>query len=302
MSCWLAVVAAAVIHRRNPRLILFVGGCAACIFVVNVVVFGLCRVPALWGWDSYTYLIWPPYPARNPGINFIVVSLFRLLGFHGLQALQLNLILLGYLGALAWLAAATKRYWSFIPMTALPVVWGVLVVHASYVLSEAWFLTAMLMAVSGLMALAFGAGRIAAAWAGIGLLLALCAKAVGPVLVIPAVLAYRFIPGPHARRCGLLALAITPALLGYVAMSIYNYTTTGRFSLQALGGWSLAGHVAWMLDPDDLPEEYRAAGREAVERVRAVYAQMPAMADVDRYVHFTTNKYNEGLARPDASA
>jgi hypothetical protein len=295
LSCWIASTVWAICYPRKAGLILFIGGSVACIFVVNTVAFGLYHIPALWSADANTYLVWPPHHYRTPGINLIFVSVFHLIGFRGLHVLQLNMIVFAYLGALAWLAAATKRLWPFIPMTLFPIFWGNFVTHASYMLSEAWFLTGFLMAVSGLMALVFGAGRVASAWAGIGLLLAVCAKAVAAVLVVPAVLVYRFIPGSRCRRLGLVALTIAPSLLGYFAMSAYRYAYTGRFLLQQVGGVSLAGHIAWMLDPEDLPEEYRESGREAAAHVRAVYAGMPPMQDFNRYVDFTMSKYNEGL-------
>jgi hypothetical protein len=292
---WIAAAILATFNRRKAGVILFLGGCFATVAVVNIVIFGLLQLPVLWAPDSNSYLIWPPSPYRMPGISLVYTSLFRLFGFSGLHVFQVNMVLGSYLGALGCMAAATKRYWPFILLTVLPVIWGNFVLHASFILSEPWFMTAVLMSLSGLLALIFGAGWKTAAWSGSGLLLGICVKPVAAALIVPTVLAYRFVPGTPGRRRQVILLATGPAVLAYLAMSIYGLAVYGRFSPQNFGGTSLAGHVAWMLRAEDLPETYREVGKRAVADLGAAYAAMPAMTDPEGYVNFTTNTFNIAL-------
>jgi hypothetical protein len=78
-------------------------------------------------------------------------------------------------------------------------------------------------------------------------------------------------------------------------MTLYGYMAYGRLSPHNLGGISLAGHVAWLLKAEDLPQQYRAVGQEAVADLRIVYAAMPPMTAPERYVNFTANNYNSAL-------
>ena len=162
----------------------------------------------LWTPDSSTYFLWPPHFERMPAAGLIYVSLFKVLGFFGLHIFQVNLVLVSYLGAFGCIAFATKRYWPFIPLTALPILWGNFIVHSSSIMSEAWFISALLIALSGVIALIFGAGWRAAGWSGSGLLLGICFKPVAAALIPCIVLAYRFIPGitgpasTHDSACG----------------------------------------------------------------------------------------------------
>jgi hypothetical protein len=298
LSCWLGAAAVAFFYRQRAGLILFIGGCLALILVVNVVIFWLIRVPLIWTPDSASYVGWPASWARMPGMNLIYVSLLKVLGFSGVHVFQVNMVILSYLGALACLAAATIRYWPFIPLTILPMAWGNVIVHVSHVMSEPWFISGLLIALSGLIALVFGAGYKTAVWASSGLVLTICTKPVAAVLVLPAFLAYRFIPGPSARRRQIVLITIIPSMLAYVAMSAYGSTLSGRFAPHTFGGISLSGYIAWMLEPDELPKEYREVGREATNELRGLYAQQPSMAaEPERFVDFNVMQINTAVYR-----
>src|SRR6185295_5640418 len=120
--------------------IMLFGGCLATIVAVNVVVFGFAVTPLFWAPDSTSYYAWPPDPMRMPGLSVILRSVVAAAGFEGLHVVQINLMLLCYGAALSVLAAATRRYWLFVPLTVLPLCWGPFVVHGSWILSESWFI------------------------------------------------------------------------------------------------------------------------------------------------------------------
>jgi hypothetical protein len=128
-----------------------------------------------------------------------------------------------------------------------------------------------------------------------GLILAISVKAVGVVLLVPAALAYRFIPGSLARRRGLMATVLVPPATIYLAMCFYGYTLNGKFSPTVGGGYSLIGHVAWMLDPESLPEAYRELGRVKMKEIQALYSAIPPYTEPNAYVDYTLNRYNSGL-------
>ncbi len=295
LSFFLAAAALAVFNRHRAGLILFVGGCVGVLVVVNVVTFWLIRLPMLWAPDSSSYTVWPPNFARMPGVNLIYVLLLKILSFDQLHALQINMMVVSYLVALGCIAVTMKRYWPFVPLTVFPLTWGNFVLHGSYVLSEVWFISGLLIALSGLVAVVLGGGRKPALWAGAGLLLAVCARPVGAILVVPVILAYRFIPGLFARRRQLVALAILPPTLGYVAMSAYGYTLSGHFAPTSFEGISLSGYVAWMLDANDLPETYREVGRETVAELQALYSALPPMSEPEQFVDFTVKNINAAV-------
>ena len=50
-----------------------------------------------------------------------------------------------------------------------------------------------------------------------------------------------------------------------------------------------------MLNAEDLPEDYRAAGRQIVTELHTAYAALPPMTEADRFVNFTSNTYNTAL-------
>jgi hypothetical protein len=294
-ACLLSVTLVANAFPKRCEVILFGGCCVTIMLITNWMVFGLIRPPLTWWPDSGGYIAWPPDPQRMPLIDVLYTLFHQLLGYPGLLALQVNLVLLAYLAALACLAHATQRYWPFIPMTILPWFWGNFLVYATAVASEPWFIAGALLGAAGVVAIVRGGRRFNASIAAFGLLLAVISKAVGMVLVVPAIIAYRFIPGERRYRLKLVAIIIAPAILAYLGMMTYGRFTYGRWSPHVVGGYSLVGYVAWMLDADDLPPEYREAGRQAVDRLRQLYSQMPAMTEPNQYVDFAAVKYNEGL-------
>ena len=295
LSFFLAAAILALFNRNQAGPILFWGGCVAVLVVVNVVVLWLIRVPMLWAPDSFSYNIWPPFFSRMPSISAIYVSLLKMMSFDHLHALQINIMILSYLGALACVAFRMKRYWPFVPFTLFPLTWGNFIWHGSYVLSEVWFISGLLMGLSGLISIVMGGGQRPAVWSGAGLLLAVCAKPLGAIMVVPAMLAFRFIPGPSALRTKLLAFVVVPPIAAYLLMSIYGYSLSDRFAPHTFGGISLSGYVAWMLDPNDLPEEYREVGRETVAELQEVYSGLPPMSEPERFVDFTVDKINTAV-------
>lgn len=295
LTVLLAAGAWAVFFPTNAGPILFLGGCLATVTAVNFVVFALLRLPLLWAPDTFTYLAWPPDPARTPGITAILQGLVAVFGFGGTHVFQINLMLVAYLTALALVATASKRFWPFVPLAILPYFWGPFVVHASWLLSEPYFISGFLVGISGVIAVILGSGWVIAAIAGFGFLLALCAKSVAVVLIVPALLSYRFFPGSPWQRRLAVGLLIVPSLLGYLAMSAVGYTLNGRFSPTTFGGHALLGQVAWMLDADDVAGPYHDVARDAVAHAQASYGEIPPITDPDRYIDHTTWKFNLAL-------
>ena len=80
-------------------------------------------------------------------------------------------------------------------------------------------------------------------------------------------------------------------------MSAYGYTLSGHFAPTSFEGVSLSGYVAWMLDPNDLPERYREVGRETVAELQALYSALPPMSEPERFVDFTAENINTAVYR-----
>jgi hypothetical protein len=295
LGFFLAAAVLAVFNRARAGIILLLGGCVAAFIVMNIVTFWLICPPLLWAPDSSSYTVWPPNFARMPGMNLIYVSLLKIMSLKHVHALQINVMLACYFAALVCIAGTMGRYWPFIPFTIFPLTWGNFVFHGSYVLSETWFISGLLIALSGLISLIMGGGQKLAVWAGAGLLLTVCVRPVGVILVLPTVLAYRFIPGSLAHRRQLVALVIGPPVLGYLVMSAYGYILSGRFAPTSFNGVSLSGYTAWMLDANDLPEKYQEVGREAVAELQTVYAALPPMTAPERFVDFTVDRINTAV-------
>ena len=141
------------------------------------------------------------------------------------------------------------------------------------------------------MSIVMGGGRKSAVWTGAGLLLTVCAKPVGAILVIPGILAYRFIPYPRPRQ--LLALAILPATLGYFVMSAYGYTVSGASHRRRL---NLTERICSLdVGSNQLPEKYRDVGVETVAELQEIYSALPPMSEPERFVDFTVEKINAAL-------
>lgn len=98
----------------------------------------------------------------------------------------------------------------------------------------------------------------------------------------------------HRAPRMLASLAPVVAILG--AAAAFNLAARGSFGLSTMGSISLAGHVAWMIDPETVPGEAELAARIEA-RLAPVIARRPPLAWPLDYYLYTSDEYNELLYR-----
>src|SRR5207249_1765521 len=118
--------------------------------------------------------------------------------------------------------------------------YGALVVFSARLLTEALFLSGFTLAAAGLASAARRPSAALFIVTGLGLATATLAKAVGIVLVVPALMLVRFIP--LQRWSALVACVVLPIGV-YVSMATDAYIRAGLPRPEATGGIDLAGHV-----------------------------------------------------------
>jgi hypothetical protein len=252
--------------------------------------------------DSYNYV--QPLIAgsfnttRSIGYPVFVLVVAKLGGFAILPWVQLLAQVLSYVVA-AWLLSRAYNSF-FLGIFALLglCLQGVMTLNAPQVLTESLFIAALTLFAGAIAASARRADSLNLALVGVGLVLAVAAKAVGIVLVVPAVLLLRFVPR-HTRMKG-AALAILPGVAVYLAMSAHGYARSGTFSPEQFAGYALGGHVGWMLDGEiegqpGVAERTRAAAALVTAKRPADLEDIRSLSDLDRYVIYTSNEYNELL-------
>lgn len=253
---------------------------------------------------NWTFLALLPAPAVYPDSNgYLTWSLARTIGYPALLAayeamahrwellpvVQLNLVLAGT-AALAWAVAAVtaSRLLGWF-VFAFTVAAGSILLSAADMLTEAPFSAFVMLHLAAFMLyLHHGTNRHAAA-AGALLAVAVLVKSVAVVLVGPLLLFVLFRAG--FRRVT-SALVLAPALAAWFAPSLHNAVRHGFFEGSVIGGYALAGHVAWAIRPVEGHPDAPVASRIAARIHPELAKRPPAWASVDDYVDYTAREYN----------
>lgn len=231
----------------------------------------------LLGPDSFAYLAWllngELSSAVTAGYPLFVSLVDRVLGLDRLPLLQLSAELAAMVAA-AFVVHETRRTDAVVFLLAVPLLLGALAQFGLALGTEALFLSGFTAAAAALGAATHEPSRRILVTAGIGLSVAVAVKSVGIVLVVPALMAMRFVPSAARRRYALLA--ILPPLLVYLLMCADGLRRFGEFAPQAFGGVALVGHVAWIEGSGDAADDSR-AGPEAQRALTEALA--PLLAD-----------------------
>jgi hypothetical protein len=270
----------------NRRLVFWTG---ALLLAVLLNALFLLIVPApLPHPDSMGYLSWSLF--RTLGYPLVLHSYHLVFGTWALLPLfQLNLLLASMLFLAHAIARATGRHafaWLFLCLT---VGFGSMVASAGEILTEPVFAAFAMAHLASLM-LFFERGS--KAWglvAGSTLAIAILTKSVAIVLLGPLLLVLVFL---RDHRRALLATVFVPALVAWLAPSVYNYARMGMFESSIAGPYALAGHVAWAMKPH--PGDAHAVEAALVEkRLKPILDKRPAsFPTIGAYVDYTANEYN----------
>ena len=252
--------------------------------------------------DSGAYaqpLVQRTYAAyRSAGYPTFLRLVHAAAGLPNLVPVQLALELLCFMTALGILARTYGLWLAAALLAVLAGSLGVFVTFAAQLMTEALFVAGFTLAAAALAAAARRPTTALYVIAGLGLAVAVSAKASGIVLVIPALWLARFIPRREWRRAFICTVLLPVAV--YAAMIVHGHRRTGGFMPEAAGGYALAGHVARFLD-DRVPDPPGLPGlvgalRDAVTPVLA--ARPPGLdrirskATLDAYVDGTVSDYN----------
>lgn len=251
------------------------------------------------GDDSWAYtapLVHGSYTnVRNSGYATFVLVVGKLTGLAALPLIQLLVQIACYLIAV-WLIARAYGWRWVGPILALVFVFqGVATDFSARIMTEAMFSAGFVLFAGGLAAGARKPTTDAFAFAGLGLMIAVAAKSVGIVLVVPAILVVRFLPRDAMPRC--LAILTLPSVALYLAMCWHGYVRTGRFLPEQFAGYALIGHVGWMIDgavsdQPGLAEALRASVQPVLACRPEMLEEIKSKSDLDRYVNYTANEYN----------
>jgi hypothetical protein len=132
------------------------------------------------------------------------------------------------------------------------------------------------------------------------------AKAIGIVLVVPALMLARFLP---PSKWNALACVVLVPVGVYLSMATDAYVRAGLLTPEATGGMNLAGHVAGFLDGElsDAPG-FVGGLREAIRPILAKrppdLATIRSRQDLDAYVDYTAREHDTilGLTLVPAAA
>jgi hypothetical protein len=244
--------------------------------------------------DSPTYLqklLTGTYASnRNSGYSTILVAIDRTIGIDRLAWFQFGTAVACYFSG-AWLLSSYRHMKWLAPLVAgMFLAQGVTSAFSDQILTEALFASGLGLFAASLGALAWRV-RPGAQIAGmLGIVLAILAKSIGIVLVIPALLVARFLPREMRFRHSVPIAAA--GLATYVAMAGYNYLHTKVFAPESFAGEVLAGHVAWMLDDTympktDLTRQMLATAVEVVHKRPYELTKIDSWDALDRYVNYT---------------
>jgi hypothetical protein len=250
--------------------------------------------------DSATYLqkvLTGTYASnRNSGYSTILVAINRTIGIDRIAWFQFGAIIACYLAGAWLLSSYLQRKWLAPLIVAMFLAQGATTTFSDRILTEALFTAGLGLFAASLGALARQA-RVGAQMAGAaGIVLAISAKSIGIVLVVPALLVARFLPKKmRFRHSAPIAAA---GLATYFAMAGYNYAHTRIFAPESFAGEVLVAHVAWMLDDKyvpktDLTRQMLATAAEVVRKRPDHLTRIDSRESLDRYVSYTAVEEGE---------
>jgi hypothetical protein len=281
---------------------LFVSVAIPVALFVSMYSFGYVTYHTIFYPDSFAYmqrLLTGGYESiRSPGYPFLLLLISKVRGLDELAWVQLGTIIACYLAGAWILVSHLERKWLGPALVAAFAMQGATISYADQILTEAFFTAGVGLFAASLGALAGRPGFYATIAGMIGIALAILAKSIALVLVVPAVLLVRFMP-KRARLC-FAGPVIAAGILTYGALAVHGYWRTGSFAPESFAGYALLGQVAWMLDENFMPQsEIARALREAVapvvEQRPADLARIDSLAALDRYVDYTVQEYNRLL-------
>jgi hypothetical protein len=233
---------------------------------------------------------------RNFGYPTVLVGINETLGIDHIAWFQIGAIIGCYLAGAWLLSSYLQRKWLAPLILGMFLAQGVTSTFSDRILTEALFTSGLGLFAAALGALAWQA-RPGAQIAGVaGIVLAIAAKSIGIVFVIPALLIARFLPKDvRFRRSAPIAAA---GLATYLAMAGYNYLHTRVFAPESFVGEVLVAHVAWMLDDaympkTDLTRRMLATAEDAVRKRPDNLTKIDSRDSLDRYVSYTAVEEGE---------
>jgi hypothetical protein len=241
-----------------------------------------------------TYSAW-----RSSGYPSFLRLVHGTVGLANLAAVQLILELSCMIIAVG-LLSHTYGYWiAGSLLIILLSFFGAPVVFATRLLTEALFFSGFVLFAAALAAAARRPGIVLFTIAGVGLAIAITAKAVSIVLIVPAILLARFIPRRSWGRAftGIIILPVAT----YLALSFHAYWRTDILKPEATGGFALIGHVGGFLG-GEMPEMPGLIGalREAASPVLARrppdLTNIRSKQELDAYVDYTAQEHDTLLA------
>jgi hypothetical protein len=263
--------------------------------LANGVWFGVIDAGVLVSRDSASYLGFTP--ERTVGYPLFLQALGSL--YPGsLAVVQLNLHLAAVAGLGITLARTTPWRWVGFAVMVMLASHGAIQQLAVWHLSDSLFVT---LSIATLTA----AGRLIATgapgWAFAAGALCACAILVRPAgYYLIGVLAFVALTLPctsgryRASPGRLVAALIVPLAATLLVAASANAARWGVFSTQVIGGYSLVGHVAVVIESRPASPYPELASRLA-ERVQPVVARRPEHPWPRAYQHVTTGDYNELL-------
>ena len=234
-------------------------------------------------------------PLRNAGYPTILLAVQNTVGLDHLAWIQLGAGIACYLAGAFLLAVRFANKWIGSVLVLAILLQGTISQFAPDVMTEALFTAGLGLFAAALGVLAWRPDRRAVIAAAVGIVLATLAKSLGVVLVLPALLLVRFLP--KGNRLSVSGVIVVCGLATYALMAISSYTRTGIASPESFAGYSLIGHVGWMLDdasmpPSDLTRSLISAAAPVIEQRPADLTDIHSLATLDRYVDVTVQDFN----------
>ena len=303
-AVWLSLVPASILILVSFQISLSFG----CVFSATAVPVALFVLLYSLGYadfhtitesDSILYLervLYGTYsPFRNAGYPTILLAVHHTIGLDYIAWCQLGTAIACYMAGAFLLAVRFANKWIGSILVLAVLLRGTIVQFAPDIMTEALFSAGLGLFAASLGILAWRPDRRAVVAAAVGIVLATLAKTIGVVLVLPALLLVRFLPKGH--RLPVSGVIVICGLATYALMAISAYTRTGVASPESAAGFSLIGHVGWMLDDASMPPSDLT--RSMIGAVAPVVAQRPpdltnihSLATLDRYVDVTASEYN----------
>jgi hypothetical protein len=234
-------------------------------------------------------------PKRSVGYPIILMAVQHTIGLDHLAWIQLGADIACYLAGAFLLAVRFGNKWIGCILVFAILLQGTVSLFAPGVMTESLFVAGLGLFAAALGVLAWRPDRRAVVAAAVGIILATLAKSFSVVLVLPALLLVRFLPKGH--RLPVSGAIVLCGLATYTLMAISSYTRTGVATPESFAGYSLMGHVGWMLDdasmpPSDLTRSMIAAAAPVIEQRPADLTNIHSLATLDRYIDVTAGDYN----------